>query len=143
MSHFPIKQLVVHCSATPASMDIGAKWIDREHRLNRKFLQIGYHWVIKRDGTLEAGRPESIPGAHAEGHNTGSLGICLVGGVKADGKTPEANFTDAQYATLYQVLQDKLKAWPGAEVLGHRDFPNVAKACPCFDVRSWFQSYTP
>ena len=69
----PLKYLVVHCSATPASRDIGAKEIDLMHR-QKGWRCIGYHYVIRRDGRVEAGRPENEPGAHVEGHNGHSLG---------------------------------------------------------------------
>lgn len=131
-----IKWLVVHCSATPASRDIGAKEIDVMHR-QRGFLKIGYHYVIRRDGTVEKGRQDSEVGAHVAGYNTGSIGICLIGGVKEDGKTSECNFTLAQYESLKKLLTDLKKAHSEAVIQGHRDFPNVRKDCPCFDVKAW------
>lgn len=133
-----IRYLVVHCSASPASLDVGVKEIDKWHRA-RGFLKIGYHFVIRRDGTIEKGRKENEVGAHVEGHNTGSLGICLVGGVKADGKTSECNFTRHQYESLKKLLLELSNRHPNALALGHRDFPNVHKDCPCFDVRGWAQ----
>ncbi|WP_343698871.1 N-acetylmuramoyl-L-alanine amidase [Caulobacter sp.] len=150
----PIKQvdfLVVHCSATPASRDIGRAEIDVMHR-QRGFRMIGYHYVIRRDGRVEKGRPETEPGAHVEGYNSRSLGICLVGGVKTDGKTPEDNFTPEQFAALRHMLANLKHAYPKAEILGHRDLspdknrdgkitPNEwLKSCPCFDVRAWLSS---
>lgn len=134
-----IARIVVHCAATPPSADIGRKEIDRWHR-TRGFLCIGYHYVIRRDGTVEEGRPEEQIGAHAEGFNKDSIAICLVGGVAADCKTPEANFTPAQFASLKLRLSEFAKKYPQAEVLGHRDLPRVAKACPSFDVREWLKT---
>jgi N-acetylmuramoyl-L-alanine amidase len=131
-----INYLVVHCSASQATSNLSAKDIEKDHK-ERGFLSIGYHYVIKRDGTLETGRPIHKPGAHVEGHNHDSIGICLVGGVKKDGVTPENNFTAAQFATLRDILETLQEAFPEAEVLGHRDFKGVRKACPCFDVREW------
>lgn len=140
MAYKPIKSvdyLVVHCSATRASQDIGAKDIDRWHR-EKGWFAIGYHYVIRRSGAIEKGRPDDQPGAHAVGYNHLSLGICLAGGVAADGKTAEQNFTSEQYAALAGLLK-KLKArYPNATVLGHRDLPGVHKACPSFDVRPWW-----
>lgn len=132
-----VKYLVVHCSATQAKSDIGAKEIDRMHR-QRGFLKIGYHFVIRRNGTVETGRKVTEIGAHAEGFNAASLGICLVGGIAPDG-TPQDNFTDDQYAALAGLLLDLRKDYPSAEVLGHRDLPRVKKDCPCFDVRKWLK----
>lgn len=148
-----IKYLVVHCSATPAKQDIGIVEIDRMHR-ERGFLKIGYHFVIRRNGKVEEGRKMYEVGAHAEGHNAESLGICLIGGVEKEdhvvrGEKGEIvtfkasnNFTPEQFAAL-KVQLKKLLAIPGmsakVEVLGHRDLPNVHKDCPSFDVRSWWK----
>lgn len=137
-NNFPITHLTVHCAATPPDMDIGAKEIDRMHRM-RNFLCIGYHFVIRRNGVLETGRTVDKVGAHVEGHNKGNLGICLVGGVDKK-NNPENNFTPEQFTTLRKLLADLLKDYPKAEILGHRDWPDVHKACPCFDVRDWWLS---
>lgn len=134
-----IRQLIIHCAATPPSSDIGRKEIDRWHR-QRGFLCIGYHYVIRRDGSIEVGRHEDEAGAHAEGHNRYSIGVCLVGGVAADAKTPEDNFTPDQNAALLVLLRGLKRRYPGAEVLGHRDLPNVKKACPSFDVKHWLST---
>lgn len=136
-----VDYIVVHCSATKPTADIGAKDIDAWHR-ERGFLKIGYHWVIRRDGTLEVGRHDTQPGAHAAGYNQISLGICLAGGVAADGRTPEDNYTPAQMAVLAEVVSKLKRNYPKAEVLGHRDLPGVRKACPSFDVREWFAGIT-
>ena len=131
-----VRYLAVHCSATQPLAKINAKEIDRWHR-QRGFLKIGYHFVIKTDGTVETGRSLEEAGAHVEGYNSQSVGICLVGGINKQGKS-EANFTEAQYVALAELLGDLLKRYPKAEIRGHRDFPNVAKDCPCFDVKQWW-----
>lgn len=133
--------LVVHCAATPPGMDIGVREITRWHR-EQGFLAVGYHWVIRRDGTLEPGRAEHLIGAHATQVNRESVGVCLVGGVDAK-QNPEDNFTRAQRATLVELLGELLVRYPGAEVIGHRDIPGVAKACPSFDVRAWWDAHRP
>jgi N-acetylmuramoyl-L-alanine amidase len=133
-----VRYLIVHCSASPPSMDIGAKEIDRWHR-QRGFLMIGYHKVIRRNGVIEDGRPLDRPGAHVAGYNQYSIGVCLVGGEDAHA-VPENNFTPEQFATLRSLLSDLKLKFPKAEILGHRDMPNVAKACPSFDVRAWLAS---
>lgn len=145
-----VRYLVVHCAATPPSRDIGVTEIRAMHK-QRGFKDVGYHYVIRRDGTIEKGRADHIAGAHVSGYNSISLGICLVGGVDKTGK-PEANYTPAQYASLRRQL-DVLKArYPSAHILGHRDLSpdrngdgkitsnEWLKACPCFDVRAWLQS---
>lgn len=132
-----VKYLVVHCSATQPKADIGVAEIDKMHR-ERGFNGIGYHFVIRRDGTVEKGRPEDQIGAHVEGHNSESIGICLVGGINKEGKA-EDNFTLDQYASLAALLMSLASTYTEATVLGHRDFPGVKKDCPCFDVRKWVQ----
>lgn len=131
-----INHLVVHCSATREGQHFTAKDIDRWHRA-RGWRCIGYHYVILLDGTVEKGRPEDQAGAHVEGYNTHSIGICLIGGLSADGKTSKNTFTAAQFASLDKLLRELKGRYKTAEILGHRDFPNVRKDCPCFDVREW------
>jgi len=134
------KYIAVHCAATPAGMDIGVKEIDRWHR-QKGFLKIGYQFVIRRSGQLEIGRDEDEIGAHVQGYNAVSIGVCLVGGVDADDVSKaENNFTKEQFSTLRTLLERLQIQYPDAEVLGHRDFPDVAKACPSFDVRAWLKS---
>lgn len=129
-----ITEIIVHCSATPASLDIGAAEIDAMHR-QRGFAGIGYHWVIRRDGRAEAGRSEADIGAHAAGRNAGSIGVCLIGGADSAGRG-EANFTAPQMATLGRLLAQLLIRFPGARVLGHRD-TGAKKDCPSFDIAHW------
>lgn len=133
-----IRQIVVHCSATKPTADIGKQEIDRWHRA-RSFRMIGYHFVIRRDGLVEEGRPISVAGAHVRGHNKYSIGICMVGGVDDD-LEPSNNFTEDQWSALEKLVLNLREQFPATEILGHRDFPNVAKACPSFDVKEWFRS---
>lgn len=133
-----INLIVIHCSATDDDVDIGVAEIRKWH-LDKGWSDIGYHWVIRRDGTVEKGRPEDVAGAHAEGHNAHSIGVCMVGGVEADDKMKaECNFTRAQWAALPTVVHQLLARYPESVVLGHRDLPGVTKACPCFDARAWW-----
>lgn len=132
-----ITHFVIHCSATRPSQRVGATEIRAWHKA-KGWRDIGYHWVIQRDGTLEKGRDESIAGAHVEGHNATTIGICLVGGVsESDFTKPENNFTPRQFATLKKLLGDRAIRYPNAKTCGHRDFPKVAKACPSFDAKAW------
>lgn len=128
--------LVVHCAATPPDMDIGVDEIRIWH-MQRGFADVGYHYIIRRDGTIEKGRTDITPGAHARGYNMHSLGICMVGGAKKNSTKAEANFTPHQYLTLATLLDDLSTEYPDAEILGHRDLPGVNKGCPSFDVREW------
>lgn len=124
----PIHMIVVHCSDSPAALDIGAEEIDRWHK-QRGWQGIGYHFVIRRSGAVETGRPLETPGAHVVGHNKHSIGVCLVGGHRG-----EADFTFAQWAALRELLDDLVSKFPGAAVLGHRDL-DEGKKCPGFDVK--------
>jgi len=132
-----VRFLVVHCSATPPGMDIGVDEIRKWH-LAKGWSDVGYALVIRRDGTVESGRPLQYQGAHVEGHNHEAIGVCLVGGMDARMARPEDNFTLAQYDSLESVLRLLLQKFPGRTVQGHRDFPGVTKACPSFDVKAWW-----
>jgi N-acetylmuramoyl-L-alanine amidase len=131
-----VDTIIVHCSATPPAMDIGAKQIDKWHK-DRGWRGVGYHFVIKRDGTIEKGRDVRDIGAHARGFNTSSIGVCYIGGTDKDGH-PEDNRTLAQKTSMRYLIDILLMTFPSSKVLGHRDLPNVAKACPSFDVEKWY-----
>ena len=130
-----INEIIIHCSATPAGMDIGAKEIDRWHK-QRGFKRIGYHYVIRLNGQVEEGRQLKDQGAHCEGHNAHSVGICYVGGLDAqrhpcDTRTPQQKESLRHLVAALQVM------YPKATIHGHNEFAN--KACPCFDVRAEFR----
>lgn len=133
--------LVIHCSATrPSQTKVDAAEIRRWHRA-KGWVDIGYHYVIKRDGTVEHGRPISVVGAHVQGHNHNTIGICLVGGVsEADIRVPEMNFTQEQMDSLKELLISLKREFEGVQILGHRDFEGVNKACPSFDVKTWLRA---
>jgi len=131
-----INQIVIHCSDTPAGMDIGAKEIREWHTApppkGNGWKDIGYHWVIRRDGSLEKGRPEDEVGAHVAGHNANSIGVCMVGGGHG-----VCNFTWQQWERLKTLIDRLLQFYPNAAICGHRDL-NPEKACPSFDARAWW-----
>ena len=126
-----IDLIIVHCSATPENKSFTVADIDRLHR-QRGFAQIGYHYVIYLDGTIHKGRPIELVGAHCQGHNSHSIGICYIGGLAADNKTPKDTRTAAQKAALLKLLKELKTEFPSAKIHGHRDF--AAKACPSFDA---------
>lgn len=143
------KHIVLHCSATRASQNTTAAEIRKWH-LDKGWNDIGYHYVIRRDGTLENGRkPDTSVGSHVAGHNSNTLGICLVGGLSTRTGKPENNFTDAQWDTLRELLGRLTEKFPSATILGHRDLSpdknrdgvisegEWLKACPCFDASTW------
>lgn len=143
------RAIVYHCSATRPNLDIGAREI-REWHIARGWADIGYHIVIRRDGTIEWGRHPAAIGAHVAGHNTDSIGVCLVGGLDDHGvghaHRPDL-FTPAQWHTALDVARVLRAAYPRAQILGHRDLSPDAngdgkiaptewlKTCPGFDVK--------
>lgn len=137
-----INKVVVHCAATRKGRDdhIDAAEIRRWHVEENKWRDIGYHFVIKRDGTVEYGRNLNVAGAHVAGHNANTIGICLIGGYDKSGKTNlpiDKLYTKQQIKSLKGVLQFLSVKVPGVGIVGHRDFPGVAKACPGFVVSSF------
>lgn len=147
--------IVVHCSATPADMDIEAEDIRRWHK-NQGWIDIGYHFVITRAGQIQEGRPYMAQGAHAKGLNHCSVSVCMVGGVRKEKKgrktalVPEQNFTNEQYRALAEILK-RLKTHFDVPIVGHCDldddprykgqYKGYPKACPCFDVKEWVAKY--
>jgi N-acetylmuramoyl-L-alanine amidase len=127
--------LVIHCSATPANMDIGIETIREWHKA-RGFRDVGYHFVIQRDGTRQKGREINEVGAHVIGHNHHSVGVCLVGGVEGPSLAPTDNFTEEQWTSLYLTLKELHETYPKAVIVGHRDL-DAGKACPSFDVSAY------
>jgi len=132
-----ITELIIHCTATPEGKDYTVADIKRCHTLpvskgGRGWSDIGYHYVIYRDGSVHEGRNVNVNGAHCTGHNSHSIGIAYVGGMDAQNKQPKDTRTEAQKAALLCLLLDLRKLYPRASIRGHRDF--AAKACPSFDA---------
>lgn len=124
--------LIVHCSWTKAHQDFGVEDI-RQWHVKGGMLDVGYHYVIRRDGTLETGRPDDVVGAHckAQGRNRDSIGICLIGGKSDDGGDAD-NFTEEQKTTLNRLTRSLAIKYPDIKaVKGHRDFDT--RTCPCTD----------
>ena len=126
-----IDKIIIHCSATPEGRDVKTETIRKWH-LDRGWSDIGYHYVIELDGSLHVGRPIERTGAHCKGHNTGSIGVCYVGGVDQDMK-PKDTRTDAQRSALHSLLFDLTDNFDAATIHGHNEFSS--KACPSFDVQ--------
>lgn len=126
-----ITEIILHCTATRAGKDFSATDIDTWHR-KRGFNGIGYHWVIRLDGTIERGRPEERIGAHCVGHNAHSIGITYVGGLDTQGNCADTR-TSPQKESMAALVEKLCQENPGATVHGHNEF--AAKACPCFNAR--------
>ena len=130
-----ITEIIVHCTATSEGKDFTVLDIRRWHKL-QGWSDIGYHYVVYRNGHIEPGRDVDLIGAHCEGHNAHSIGVCYIGGVSRDGKTPKDTRTLAQKAALISVLTELKQMYPGAKIYGHRDFDKKGKACPSFDAKT-------
>lgn len=129
-----INEIIVHCSFTKPSMDIDVDWLRRLHVNQNGWLDVGYHYVIRRSGAVEEGRPVDWPGAHCKNHNRNSIGICLVGGMSDDNR-PEDNFTSEQILQLKKTIELLKILYPDiTKVSGHNEY-NRSKACPCFNVK--------
>ena len=126
-----IDTVIIHCSFTPEKMDIGVDEIRNWHVNDNGWTDIGYHYVIRRSGVIETGRPISIAGAHANGHNKNSVGICMVGGKSNDGGNAD-NFTHSQYDSLRGLVSFLIDGYPIMNVIGHCDVSD--KTCPNFNV---------
>lgn len=131
-----IKLLVIHCAATRDGEPCSVAAIDAWHKA-RGFdagngVHIGYHYVIDVDGAVYPGRREDQVGAHAAGYNAHSLGVCLVGGITGHGR-----YTTAQWDALRDLVDRLRKKYAIPSIVGHRDLPDVHKACPSFDVAAW------
>lgn len=127
-----IDKIIIHCSATPEGRDVSTDTIRKWH-LKRGWSDIGYHYVIELDGRIVVGRPLERIGAHTKGKNTGSIGVCYVGGVDADMK-PKDTRTKAQRDALHSLLFTLTENFAGVTIHGHNEF--AAKACPSFDVQT-------
>ena len=132
-----IDHIVIHCSATREDRSLTVAELEENHRC-RGFRGIGYHYYIRKDGTVINTRALELVGAHAKGHNSYSIGICYEGGLDADGR-PADTRTPEQTEQFILLLMRMVKIFPGVRIRGHRDMPgSIPKACPCFDAEGVF-----
>ena len=128
-----VRFLVIHCSATRSDRSYPVERLLRDHRA-RGFRTVGYHFYLRRNGTLTQHRRLLEVGAHARPYNRCSIGICYEGGLDPQGR-PADTRTPVQRERLRQLLSLLRELFPEARVVGHRDLPGATpKACPCFDV---------
>jgi len=143
-----LNEIIIHCSATQPNWahGKGVEWIVGEFRRWHKargWSDIGYHYVVGRGGSIATGRPLEKTGAHVKGHNTGTVGICLVGGhgASADDEFSD-HFTQAQDKALRQFVADMRRKYPAIQrVSGHNEYAN--KGCPGFSVSAWYAPPEP
>ena len=129
-----ITRIIVHCSATEEGRNFKAADIDRWHKA-KGWDGIGYHFVVDINGDIEVGRDIGLKGAHAGVYNPMSIGVCYIGGLAERSLKAKDTRTAAQKESLRWLLTLLKKKWPKAEILGHRDLPDVNKACPCFNAK--------
>lgn len=132
-----IKEIIIHCSATPEGREVTVEDIDRWHK-QRGWQGVGYHYVIYLDGSIHPGRDITKIGAHCSGHNRYSIGICYVGGLDKNMKPKDTRTPEQKEAFIYLLKKLRIR-YPDAVIYGHRDFAN--KACPCFDARDEYKDY--
>ena len=126
-----ITLIVIHCSAVRPGQRSSAEDIDKWHK-DRGWKGIGYHYVIRRDGSIEKGRDIAEVGAHCYPHNSHSIGICYEGGLDRRGR-PADTRTEAQKEALLDLIFSLRLDYPQAVIVGHHDL-NPMKPCPCFDA---------
>ena len=132
-----IRFLVLQCSATRRNQDYSVDQLRKDHK-KRGFRDVGYHFYVRKDGTLTQHRMLMEVGAHARPYNRCSIGICYEGGLDEQGK-PCNTLTAAQDARISDLLTVLHHLFPKAEIVGHRDLPGTTpKDCPCFDAHSLF-----
>ena len=135
-----ITMLIVHCSAVRPGQRSSADDIDVWHK-EKGWKGIGYHFVVRRDGTIEKGRPVEEVGAHCYPHNRHSIGICYEGGLDELGKAVDTR-TPEQKRVLRELLEELHRRYPEAIIVGHRDITHDRK-CPCFDAIPEYQDLEP
>ena len=125
-----INEIIVHCSATYPQQKCTIDDIRKWHKA-RGFHDIGYHYLILKNGNIVKGRDVTIPGAHCLGHNARSIGICYVGGLDEKG-FPCDTRTQQQKESLISLINGLCNHYPITRITGHNQYSN--KACPCFNA---------
>ena len=126
-----INEIIVHCTATPEGRDYTVEQIRKQHKA-QGWNDIGYHYVVYRDGSIHEGRSVEVTGAHCNGHNLYSIGVVYVGGCDKAMRSKDTR-TDAQKESLYFLLKVLKRHYPKATIHGHNEY--AAKACPSFNVK--------
>lgn len=130
-----ISKTIIHCTATPEGRHHDVKDVRRWH-LARGFNDIGYHYLVHLDGTIEEGRSINKIGAHCSGQNRGSIGICYVGGMSKDMKKAKDTRTKEQKDSLVKLITELIYKYnKDMTIHGHYEYSN--KACPSFNVSEY------
>ena len=129
-----ITMIVLHCSATRCNRSYSVQQLYHDHVEVNRWSYIGYHEYILRSGKVEPTRALHLPGAHAKGFNAHSIGVCYEGGLDEDGNPADTRTPEQKVAMARLIVQLHQQFPTINRVLGHRDLPDVHKACPCFDA---------
>lgn len=136
-----VKYIVIHCTATPTNTTVES--IQRYWKEVKKWGDTpGYHYLIKYDGEVLTLLDENKNSYGVYAHNSECISLSYIGGVDAKGKAKDTR-SKAQQEAMFNKIVELTHKYPLAKVVGHRDFPNVKKACPCFDVTTWLANYDP
>ena len=138
VSRRTINRIIVHCTATPEGRVETVESIRRMHKA-KGWADIGYHYLIGLNGERWNGRNVNLVGAHCEGYNANSIGVCYVGGCDKNMKAKDTR-TDKQKAALIALLKDLRKLYPKAKIVSHRDLDRKGKACPSFDATNEYKN---
>jgi len=136
-----VKYIVIHCTATQPQTAIES--IQRYWREVKGWGDTpGYHYLIKPDGEIVKLLDESKNSYGVYAHNNECISISYIGGIDRAGK-PKDTRTGKQETSMFNKIVELTERYPNAKVVGHRDFPEVKKACPSFDVKTWLANYQP
>ena len=133
-----INEIIIHCTDTEEGRDYTVDDVRRWHK-ERGWSDVGYHYLIYRNGSVVAGRDVDLIGAHCSGHNSYSIGVCYVGGRGKDGKCRDTR-TLQQRAAMSNLLIELRLRYPQAVIVGH-SFWDHKKQCPCFDAAKEYKNY--
>ena len=126
-----VSYIIIHCTATRETQDYTPEQLKHDH-LARGFIDVGYHFYIRKDGTVTQHRRLNEVGAHCRPFNRCSIGVCYEGGLDANGK-PKDTRTLKQRASLIALVLDLHRQFPNAVIRGHNEMPGaVPKACPVY-----------
>lgn len=128
-----IDKIIIHCSATPEGRAVTVQEIEKWHK-EKGYNGIGYHYIIGLNGEVWKGRDINLIGAHTQGQNANSIGVCYVGGCDKNMKAKDTR-TAAQKIALLNLVKELKRQFPTATIHGHNEY--AAKACPSFNVKSW------
>tara|TARA_B110000090_G_scaffold52686_1_gene60076 strand:+ start:301 stop:726 length:426 start_codon:yes stop_codon:yes gene_type:complete len=131
-----INKIILHCSATREGQNISTETIRGWHVNERGWSDIGYHFVVLLDGTVDKARPIKRQGAHVRGKNKGSIGVCYIGGCDAD-MNPKDTRNEAQKKSLEEIITYLMESYDDATLHGHNEFSS--KACPSFNVQEVYK----